>query len=66
MKLTDKEVIEHLKGNYYVRRKIWDKCEGICHDTQSFWFIAPLFELCGLRISLKDLEAEDWVLCPKE
>jgi hypothetical protein len=66
VKLTDPEVIEHLKENYYVRREKWDKDTGIYHDTQSFWLRCAFMEMKGLRITMEDLEADDWVLCPKE
>lgn len=66
MKFTDKEVIEHLKENYYVRRESWNKDTGIYHDTRSFWLRCGPFENRGLHISLEDLETEDWVPCPKE
>lgn len=67
MKLTNSEVIEHLKGNYYIRRGKWEKDTGLYHDHHGFVMILSGFmSVRGLRISLEDLEADDWILCPKE
>jgi hypothetical protein len=66
MKLTDPEVIEHIKQNYYIQRESWnDKGIGIYHDTKVFWFSCPPIER-RYGFTLSDLEADDWILCPKE
>ena len=67
MKFTDPEVIEHLRGNYYVRREEWGKDTGIYHDGGGFRMVlSGWMDVAGLKVTLKDLEADDWVLCPKE
>lgn len=65
MKLTDPEVIEHLKGNYYIRREKWEKGIGYYWDGKRIWMVCFPFENVS-GFSLSDIEAEDWVLCPKE
>ena len=67
MKITDSEVIKHLKENYFIRRENWKKDTGLYHDHYSFrMLLSGFMDVKGLKISLEDLEADDWILCPKE
>lgn len=64
MKLTDPELIQHLKDNYYIRRADWPKTQGMFFDGLRMIFEQPPFSYCQ-GFSFEDLQA-DWVLCPKE
>ena len=66
-RLTDLEVIEHLKGNFYIRRDSFSKDKGIgwYFDGRSIRFKCPPFDYQS-DFTLEDIEATDWVLCPKE
>jgi len=66
-RLTDPEVIEHLEGNYYIRRDSFSKDKGIgwYFDGRSIHFVCPPFDNIT-AFTFEDIKAIDWVLCPKE
>lgn len=66
MKLTDPEVIEHLKEGYYIRRECWEKDTGYnLVGRRVIFTCGPFINTVG-GFSMEDIEADDWVLCPKE
>jgi len=66
MKLTDPRVIDHLKGRYYIRRECWSKDTGYSLAGNCVVFTCgPMINVVG-GFSMEDIEADDWVLCPKE